>query len=361
MKVNREKIVEALEIASPALCTNPLVPAYQCFHIRGDHVVTLDGVMLINSLLETDIEINTSVPGASFLHLIKSLKEEFIELVVDKDNLCVKTDKIKGTFAQVDSGGCVEDVCVMGSRNKCLPSFLEGLSYCRHSVSSDATSVLGGVYVCGNTLYGTDRYRIMRYRFSEEGEETLIREDDIAFVLPVSFINTVLNVESRITDAGLFDGKFRAKLDNGSVISTTISTEDYPSLDKHFEIDMSEFQKIQFPKDIKEVIDRHIDFQKAVSGEKREVTITIDEDDCNILTIEEELGKLDESLSLPTKVSIPVVFVINPLFLQDILKVSEEFWCCPEKYLVLFLTKDLEAVVKTKKIRPRKETENKAD
>lgn len=344
MKIDRKKLVDALEIAEPALCTNPLIPAFQHFHIKGNRVVTTDGVMIIDSFLEDDTKIECMIPGIPFLHLVKSLKEDTIELAQEGGNLCVRTNEIKGSFALVDIDYTVDVSVDKVDWLECSKLFLDGLNYCRHNVSSDATSVLGGVCIRGNAIYGTDRYRIMRYRLPEY----IYKKDDF-FVLPVKFVNTILSIRERITHIGLHTEtkKFVARLDNMSCIATGFSTEDYPDLDEHLGIELDDFQKIEFPKETIDVLNRHIDFQKASSEEMKRIDIKIEKKDCTITTTEPDLGVLVESMGIPTEISAPVEFTVNPLFLKDILKITSGFWCCPEKYVVLFLTENLEATVKT--------------
>jgi DNA polymerase III sliding clamp (beta) subunit (PCNA family) len=157
MKVNRKQLVESLELVYPAVGISAFVPEFQNFRFYNNKVQTTDGVMKIETVLPDEMNLRCSVPAAPFLHLLKSLDEDEIELSLDKNELSVITDKIEGTFATapIDKFNLV--VIPVGATHSIYhESLIDGFKFCRYGISKDQTlGPLCGVRLDAKSLFSS--------------------------------------------------------------------------------------------------------------------------------------------------------------------------------------------------------------
>jgi len=342
MKVNREKLVDALEKVAPALGFNILVPEFHYFQIDRNRVQATDGVLLIDTSLPEDVNFSCAVPGVPFLHLLKNLNDEEVELVHKDDTLKVRTDRVKGTFTTaVLKLKETADLQRAEKLSTDLPGLLQGLNYCRFGVSRDET--LGpccGVRVDNNYILSTDRYRIARWDLEESC--------GVKNSLPLKFIETILKNQTAVSELYCQkDEQFVVILNDGTYIGTSVLVGDYPDLVQYFPTS-DNYRGVDLDVDLQDVLERHISFLKNVVLVDKEISVKILKGKCIITSEDKELGTLSEELEISSSKEEEVEFTINPVFLRDIAPECSGFKYYAEKGLVLFEFKNLKYLVQTK-------------
>jgi len=332
MKVNRVELINVLEKVAPALGFNALVPEFQCFQIYGNKVQVTDGAMLAEATLPIDLGFTCAVIGGPFLNLLKGLEEEYIELLYEDDNIVVKTNKVKGTFAVSSAVGIKEipqhksHIISSGS----LPDLIEGFAFCKDSVSKDATSgPCQGVGIRRTHLFSTNRFRIASWE--------LVRGLSFECSVPLKFVDVVeKNQENTLQLYYAEPEKTLVMiLQDGTSFSSSVFSGEYPDLEQYFPTKDS-FEQIEFSGEVVSTIDRHISFLSRIDMIDKEVDIKILGSKCSLESKDAELGSLVEEVDVVNKNNCEVQFRVNPMFLKGVVDKFLAIKYYKEKGLILF-------------------------
>jgi len=346
MKVNRKQLVESLELVYPAVGVSAFVPEFQNFRFYDDKVQATDGVMKIETVLPDEMNLKCSVPAAPFLHLLKSLDEDEIELSLDKNELSVITDKIEGTFvtAPIDKFNfvVVPDEMIEGTYHE---SLIDGFKFCRYGVSKDQTlGPLCGVRLNEKNMFSSDRFRILKWNFQES-----FLYSGFGCSLPLKFVNTLIKYKDKLTAVWYLKDKMVGVVLAGgdTQIVTDILTGEYPDLGEYFS-SLSDSIEIEFSFGLQDVLERHITFLSDVDSIDKEIMICVEKDLCIFTTSSKSLGILTEKLKLVNPVDTKIEFCINPLLLKDIVNQVSSFKYYTKEKLVLLETENGQCLVQTR-------------
>lgn len=335
MKIDREKLVEALGRVMPAIGKSDSAPVFQCVEFRKLSLVASDGVVVILTQMhkEANPGISCFVPAQQLVTLLHSIPDDKVSIEHKGSRLIVKSEKgkIKGKFNVLDEK-THEDVPEYKATNnsKKLSVFLDALNFCRYNVShDDAAGQFCGVRVAGAKVTSTDQYRISKYSLDSKVVSS-------PCTIPIDFINLMLKYRSEILNVRLEGNRFVACLKNGTVMCASLLAGDYPDLEDKFPDGDTEFVFVEFPETIKLVLDRHIEFLRGATLTSKYIEVTIDGNVCTIVS-RTEYGELEESVDLLQDVGVDKFsFCIDPAFWKDVCAICYEFNYADGK--ILFLT-----------------------
>lgn len=344
MKLNREKLLEQLEKAYPAIALNPIVPHYGYFKISKERdglrgsIQAYNGLVLVNVQLVEDIGHDCVVPAESFIKLLRSLEDEEVELIFEEDEVKIKTNAVKGTFTVLDETS-LKTISISGtiiSDEQALQDLMEGLKVCRIYASKDQTSgPMRGVKIDEDKIIATDRYRVVVWR--------LDNHIPVNCCIPLKFIDIVLKNRDEIKEF-LFveDDNFTAILNDGTQISTMLLKGEYPNVLQYFPTSGS-FKEIKFTDSIESVsavgisnaIERHVTFLSRVDLIDKEITVQILKGKCITKSKDKELGSLVDEVDILSEEDLDIEFLVNPVFLKDIIGACSCFKYYDESGLIL--------------------------
>jgi DNA polymerase III sliding clamp (beta) subunit (PCNA family) len=341
-KIEKADFVKSLDRVSPAIGVNVLVPAFQCFQFGDGFVTATDGVIVIKSKCESG-GLESTVPGPQFLSLVKSLGGKTISIEAEGENVIVKSARgaVKGTFATVTRTDLPPiPECEMVESEDNFARLVDGLNFCRYSVSKDETTgPRCGVRVEGTKCFSTDKFRIARYNVEVDHFGT-------PFTVPLKYANVLIKYKKSIRKMGLHkDTHLVVELEDGTILYSSLLGGEYRDLNPFFPSEDAEFKSIEFPEALHPVLERHIAFLKDVETMGMVMTVSIVGDKCSFKSVDSELGVLEEELDLSTPVDVDLVFPINPIFWRDVSLKCSEFKYTGTKEnddeLILFITEDL--------------------
>lgn len=327
MKVNRQKFLEQLEAAYPAIAPNPIVPHYSYFKISerstglGDRIQAFDGTIVINVPTEVSLNLghDCAIPAESFLKLLRSLDDEEIELTFQKDKLKVVTDEVQGTFTILDKT-TIKQISISGtliSDKEAIQDLLSGFKVCRLYASKDQTAgPMRGVKIDEDKLIATDRYRVIIWR--------LDNSIPVKCSIPLKFIDIVLKNKDDIKELLLTQEGFTAILNAGTVISTMLLAGEYPDVLKYFPAEGS-FKSIKFTDEIAAAIERHVTFLSQVDLIDKEIWVQILKDKCITKSKVKDERSLVDEVNITSDEDLNIEFLVNPVFLKDIVNICSCF------------------------------------
>lgn len=341
--IDKKLLVSAFEKASKAVGENALLPVFQCFRIKGDIIVSTDGICTIQTQLKDleTVNLDCAIPARIFLDLIKNLSVKEVDILVEDDKLTLSSKGLKGKFVTLDKSALlpIPDFSKV-TWKEIAGDFLHHLALCRLVVSKDETAgVKCGVHVNSNKVYGTDNYRLVRCTCD-------VTFPEVTF--PAKFVDIANSFKSEVA-AVAFDGNcFYVKLKDGSVVSTVLLEGKYPEVDGLFP-DLSTFEKIVFPEAIQELVERHITFLKEVRDVDKETQIVVEGTKLTFTSVELKLGTLEEDVTLAVPTKGNFTFTINPLFLKEMSGAVKEFYYGSDRGVVAFQRDNFQYLVLTKR------------
>lgn len=346
MKIDREKLVKALNSIMPAVGKSDSATVFQCVEFSKLSLAACDGVVTISTQMhkEANPGVSCFVPAQQLLTLLHSIPDDKVSVEHKGSLLVVKSNKgkIKGKFTVVDEKKHIAVPEFKTTNNsKKLSVFMDAINFCRYNVSHDDTDgQYCGVRLDGAKVMSTDRYRLSMYSL----ENKVVGKP---CTVPVEFINLMLKHRSDVLNVRLqadigkkgTSDKFVVCLKGGTVMHTSLLAGDYHNIEEDFPDGGTEFTFVEFPETIKSVLNRHIEFLRGATLTSKYIEVTIDGKICNIVSRTEN-GDLEERVDLLNDVDVDKFgFHIDPAFWKDVCAICYEFNYSEGR--ILFLTERL--------------------
>lgn len=243
MKVNREKLLAALNQVKPGLANKDIISQSTSFVFSEGFVITFNDEISIATNL--DIGFEGAVIAEKFLKLLTKLTTEEIEIEVKNNELVVKSGKDKaGLKIETDITLPIDEV-VAGTKFKSLPkNFSKAVFLASQCASKDMSNPIRTcVKVDGKCVLATDNYRIMKSILDSKVEDEIIMPANAArFFSDYSFVNY-----------NLTNGWVHFQTQDGLIFSVRLVYGNYPSVDEFFEVTGEE---LLFPNNIVEILEK---------------------------------------------------------------------------------------------------------
>ncbi len=344
--IDKKLLVSAFEKASKAVGENALLPVFQCFRIKGDTIVTTDGICTIQTKLPelATLNLDCAIPARIFLDLIKNLSVKEVDIIVEDDKLTLSSTGLKGKFVTLDKSALlpIPDFSKVEWK-EIAGDFLHDLALCRLVVSKDETSgVLCGVQIKDDRSFGTDKYRVVR---------TILKTPTgVNAIFPAKYVDIAGSFKAEVASIGVDRACFYIQLKDGTIVSTVLLEGVYPDMNQFFvDMDMAAMEKITFPAAIQELVERHITFLREVRDVDKETQVKVDGTKITFTSVEEKLGTLEEDITLATAPTTNFTFAINPIFLKEMSGAVKEFYYGSGRGIVTFQRDNFQYMVLTKR------------
>ena len=312
MKINKNELQKALELVKPGLSNKENIEQTTSFAFMNGHVVTYNDEISIQHPIK-DLDLTGAIQAEELYNLLSKLKTEEISLTKEGNEIIIESGKAK-------AGLKIEDEIklplqeIEGKREwKELPeNFIQALQFVLHTCSSDMSKpVLTCIHCNKDVIQASDGFKIAKF--------TLDNELSISeFLIPSRSAIAVIKIKP--IKIALTNGWVHFKTKNNTVISCRIFEDNFPETSHLFKL--KESVKLIFPKDLSEILDKVKVFTKADFITEEEAFIVIKDKKLKIRA-ESEQGWFEETMNMRYK-GDGIEFFINPVFLQTVLKKSNE-------------------------------------
>lgn len=309
MKVSKSQLQEALEKVKPGLADKEIIEQTMAFVFEGNKVITYnDHISLSHPVEGLDIDIKGAIKAEELYGILSKLKRDELNLNVKEGKLYLKsgkaeiclllTEKIKLPLSEIQNE----------KKWKELPdNFNHFMKFAMATCSKDFSQpVLTCVHVNENGyLESTDDYKITRCFV--EGKMPVG-----TFLIPATSVNEVVKIGPKYIDVSNSWAHFMNE--NQTMISCRVYEEDFPKISDHLEVRGVEFE---FPKAMKDILERASVFAKRDNVIDEEVTISIEKGKIEVSSFS-DTGSFKEK-SYTNYDNDPIKFIIVPYLLSDIL------------------------------------------
>jgi DNA polymerase III sliding clamp (beta) subunit (PCNA family) len=252
MKVNKEKLRQALEIVRPGLANKEVIEQATSFAFMDGRVVTYNDEISISHPVE-GIEIEGAVKADQLYQLLGKIKQEEIELEIEEASIIVKSGRVKAGLA-IQPEITLPLSALSGAKEwHILPeNFVSGLSMVVGSAGKDMSRPkLTCIHVNkGGWIEASDGMRVAK---------CLVENIPInTFLIPATSI--VIVIKQSPVEIARSQGWVHFKTEQGTMLSCRIYEDDaFPDTANLFDV---EGIQITLPKSIEEALDRASVFAK---------------------------------------------------------------------------------------------------
>ena len=307
MKIEKEKLIKALEIVKPGLASKEMIEQSTSFAFMGGRVVTYNDEISISHPVE-DMDITGAVKADELYKLLGKLKTKTIQLVIKNNEIRLKSGKaLAGITLQEEIQLPLEELGDFGEWFPVPALLMEALHFCMFSASVDMSRpVLTCVHVSDSGFVEScNNFRLTRY---ELGEESPVGD----FLIPVSSVKSL--VKYSITQLASGQGWIHFKSKDDTIFSCRVFEDKYPDVSGLLKVKGTKFT---FPENVMSVIDKAAIFSKREQFLDETVQVSIMANELKVRS-EDIVGWFEEKIDISYE-GDDITFAINPTFLKDVL------------------------------------------
>ena len=308
MKINKNKLQNALELVKPGLANKEMIEQSTSFAFLKGKVVTYNDEISISHPIE-EIELEGAIQAEELYKLLGKIKKEEIELTIKDNEVFLKAGRIEaGVSLQEKITLPFTDEIKVQNEWELLPEhFIEALQFTVVSCSVDMSKpVLTCVHVDQRGIIeSSDNFRLAKYTLSESF-------DFESFLIPASSVLQVIKLKPIKIAKGKGWVHFQTK--EKTVISCRILEDKYPNTISFYNVKGMTFD---FPQKTLEGLEKAHIFAKRDYTLDETINITIADKKLTISS-KSTFGWYKESLNIRYSAK-PITFSITPYLLKDIL------------------------------------------
>lgn len=306
MKKNRKELLEALTAIKGGLASKEMIEQSTSFVFQEGNVYTYNDEISVSHPLDLDFE--GAIQAKELLAYLNKVKAEEITIEISESQLKIRAGRSKvGLNLQEEVLLPIDEIGKIKKWNVLPENFIKAVNFTMGACSSDLSQpILLCVHIKGRLIEGTDSYRIAQFNLEEE---IPIPE----FLIPASSCMK-LTAFKPIKIAEGEGGWVHFKNKNNSIMSCRLFEDSYVNTQAFMK---RKGDKVSFPKEMVEIIDRAGVISKKESRLDEAIMVTIEKGKISIKA-ESEVGWFEEKARTDF-VGEKMTFTITPYLLRDIL------------------------------------------
>jgi len=246
MKIDRQKLIDALAKVKPGLASNDIIEQSMHFIFDDDKIRTYNDEIAITQKFESGLQ--GAVSAKEFYDLFNKIPDESITAEIKDDKFLFK-GKNKQISFNIDSDIVIPPIEVAGPRAKCwmkLPdNFADAIKFCIFSASKNMTMLaLTGILLSGKQSISCDNFRATRVTMKTE-----IKKE---FLLAASSAQELVNYKP--SKYYMDTNWIHFINEEGTAFSCRQISEEYPK--GVFDIFDVKGKKVSLPDELKEILER---------------------------------------------------------------------------------------------------------
>lgn len=309
MKINKQELIEALDIVRPGLASKEMLEQTTSFAFMGGRIVTYNDEISISHPIK-DLNLTGAIKAEELYKLLSKMKDDKLEITVNGPEIHVKSGKSKAGFTLQEKVLLpLEEIGEQGEWKKIPDNLLACMRFAMFSCGKDMSEPK---FTCVNVrkdgcIESCDNMRVTRSKANK------LPKDMSTFMVPAISVRELVKYE--MTKMAEGQGWVHFKNDAGTIFSCRIFEKDeFPNVSKLLQVKGA---SIKLPKTIGDVLDRAAVFAKRDHALDENVTITLGNNKMKVKG-QNSTGWFEEECNVRYK-DQPISFIINPSFLKEIL------------------------------------------
>jgi len=245
MKINREKLLDQLEMVRPGLSPREFIEQSSCFVFKDGMVMTFNDEIACR--IETDLKIEGAIQANNLISILEKIDDPELDVALNDDGQLEFKAKRKrfGIVMDAEIFLPIDSVEKPTKGHELSKEFTEAIGLVQHCISTDESKfVLTCIHITPDYIEACDNLQIMRVKVDTGVKESiLVRGKSLAQI-----VNLGMDKMS-VTKSWI-----HFQNHTGMVFSTRIFTDDYEELDDLMEVEKG--SDIVIPKGLKEAAER---------------------------------------------------------------------------------------------------------
>lgn len=324
--MNREKLLEAIIKVKPAIGKSQLIEQSNLIFFNKEKIATYNEDMLITINFKT--EINGGVPAQELFDLLQKMNDEIIKINQKENILNISGKNIKAKINIIDSN--IPDIGTISKLKKLPEDFIDGLKFCKFSVSDDPGNIMNNIQIKDNYMISSDNYRVTAYQM--DILDNFLLSSKILSSL-ISFVPIKYNTK---------DNWIHFENEEKSVFSARKIEGNYPDFIPILNMKIKG-KEIILPKELKNILQRTkiLAEEDIVTGER--IISIILKNNKLFCHGQGNVGEIDEEIEIKYK-DKEITFNIVSDFLNNILDITNKVIF--DNKTLIFKTKKFEHLIK---------------
>lgn len=312
MKINKQQLLEALEIVKPGLASKEIIEQSTSFAFIGDRVITYNDEISISHPIE-GLNLQGAIEAPNLYKFLGKIKDEVLDFEPKGNEIILKTGRAKaGLLLHAEIKLPLEEVSGKKKWIDLPENFNKFISFAMTSCSKDMSRpVLTCVHINQTgVIEASDNYRITQCNLGDELQfET--------FLLPASSAVEVVKINPINISIG--KGWVHFKSESDTIISCRIILDKFPNVTQVLNVKGT---KIILPQTINEVLEKAMIFAKRDHITDEIVSITIYEKKL-VINAKSDTSWYEEDVNINYN-GEKIIFSITPYLLKSILSETRE-------------------------------------
>ena len=336
MKINRQELVNALEVVRPGLAHKEMIEQSTSFAFIDGRIVTYNDEISISHPVK-NLDITGAIKAEELYKLLGKLTGKEIEITATETEVLIQSEKAKAGFSLQEEITLplmnTEEISIW----KDVPDNLSiAMQFCLFSCSNDVSRP---VLTCirlqkDGIVQSCDNYRATQYEIGET-----LPLDNV--LIPGRTVGRL--IQYKMKKVAESPGWLHFKMDDKTIFSCRIIEGAYPNLESILQM---EGEKIIFPKKIGKVLEKALVFSKEEFFLDETISICLGNKKACIRS-EGESGWFEEEINARYS-GKSVTFCVNPGFLQEICMKLQTSYLMKDK--IKFIGENWEHVIALREI-----------
>jgi len=309
MKIERERLMQALEIVKPGLSTKEMIEQSTSFAFMGGRIVTYNDEISISHPIP-EMDITGAVKADELYQLLNKIKAKEVSIAIVENELRIKAVKARaGITLQSEIQLPLEELGDIGKWKKCPALLRQAMQFTMFSCSTDNSKPkLTCVHVMKEgRVESCNNFRLTQFMLGEK-----VPIDD--FLIPVNSVKALVGYNFTYMAQG--QGWVHFKTDEDTIFSCRVFDEEYPDVSPLFDVPGEPFK---LPATLLELLDKAAVFSKREHFLDEVVEITITADGKLKIRSQDDIGWFEEETAMGEGTWKDLTITINPTFLKDVL------------------------------------------
>lgn len=332
-EINVKELLAKLDAVAPGLSKKEILEQATHYIFSGERIITYNDKISVSTPY-TDITESFSVKAEDFYKILKGISEETAHLQLKDNMIIITTDTTEAELAITTEETTVielyKSLDIENQKPKKLKDpaeFITALDFCKFCASKDLTAdALFCVCIEGTKVMAADDIRVSVYTLKEKLPKILI---------PATMLGELTTYP--LKEYAVAESWTHFFMENGTAFSCRTVDDDYPDMETFLKetTESEEVTPVALPSDLKNILDAVIPMCKGDSDMEKTVEVSYNHKDI-VLVAEKETGKLKKTVKYNS--GVDVAFMINPIFLKDIMNKCDSFNLLADKSVIHFST-----------------------
>jgi len=319
MKINTNKLKNALEQVQPGLANKELIEQSTSFAFMDGQIITYNDEISISHPVKELETIKGAVKADELYRLLSKIKKEEVEILLEENEILIKSGRMKaGLKLQHEIKLPLEEIGKVGKWKDLPNDFVKALRFTMGVCSPDMSRpILTCVHVSKEGhVEASDSQRIARYE---------LENVPITFLIPATSTAELVKLNPIKIAQGQGWVHFQTK--DNTIISCRVYDEEFVKVEQYLKMEGG--IELTLPKSTDGVLEKARVFSKRDHLLDENVVITLQDKRMKIQA-ESESGRFEEEMNIRYDEE-PISFTIIPYLLEDILSETNVCLLCEDR------------------------------